>query len=90
MLDAPSVIHGAQRVSRYMHQYAYWMNDMSAAAFSAHSHGVLDFEMMLGARADAHPASSNGLSEDKLHFCQPGPADWALDSVVRHISSQTS
>ena len=112
----------------YSHQYVYWVNDISKAAFLAHGvcmrmrmrayectsthahrpctctrtnahrprvhtrahvrmrigHGIIDVETMLGVRADAHPASFDG-NGDRLHFCQPGPADWAMDAVARHI-----
>ena len=42
---------------------------------------MLDLESMLGERVDAYPATHNGTG-DKLHFCQPGPADWAFDALV--------
>ena len=70
----------------FSHQYAYWVNDCARAAFEAHGHGIIDVEAMLGVRADAHPASSDGRG-DRLHFCQPGPADWALDVIVRRVAT---
>ena len=42
---------------------------------------------ILQVRVDAHPASYDGHG-DRLHFCQPGPADWALDVLVRQITSE--
>ena len=68
--------------SQYSHQLVFAINDVSAAAFRAHGHGVIDLESMLGARVDAHPGSFDGTG-DKLHFCQPGPTDWGLDAILR-------
>ena len=36
-------------------------------------------------RHNVYPCSKDGAG-DKLHFCQPGPVDWALDVMVRQIS----
>ena len=72
----------AMNSSQYSHQLVFAINDASAAAFRAHGHGIIDQETMLGARVDAHPGSFDGQG-DKLHFCQPGPLDWALDSILR-------
>ena len=47
-------------------------------------HGVIDHECMLGLRVDAHPASIN-ISTDALHFCMPGPPDYAMDNVLRVV-----
>ena len=40
---------------------------------------------MLGMRVDAHPASKTGLG-DNLHFCMPGPVDYALDVVAKAVA----
>jgi len=69
----------------YSHQYAYWVNDMARAAFAAQGFGIIDLEPMLSVRADAHPASFNGTG-DTFHYCQPGPGDWGLDAVLRHVA----
>lgn len=41
---------------------------------------------MLGARVDAHPGSRDGRG-DALHFCCPGPLDYALDLVVARVGA---
>ena len=50
--------------------------------FSAVGHGVIDDVEMLGRRQDAHPGSHNG-EGDTVHYCLPGPIDYALDEVIR-------
>lgn len=75
------VMHGA---AEYSHHLVHHLNDVMRAAFRAHGHGVVDVEAMLGVRVDAYPCSHDGTG-DKLHFCQPGPVDWALDALVRQI-----
>ena len=85
-IDASALAHGVMTGrGEYSHQYVYWMNDMMRSAFRAQGHGVIDVETMLGVRVDAYPCSKDGAG-DKLHFCQPGPVDWALDVMVRQIS----
>ena len=60
------------------------VNDMSVAAFRAAGHSVIDHECMLGQRIDAHPSSMTGSAQDDaLHFCMPGPVDYALDNLLR-------
>ena len=54
----------------------------SVAAFSALGHGIIDDVEMLGRRQDAHPGSHNG-EGDTVHYCLPGPIDYALDEVIR-------
>ena len=82
-IDASALAHGVMTGrGEYSHQYVYWMNDMMRSAFRAQGHGVIDVETMLGVRVDAYPCSKDGAG-DKLHFCQPGPVDWALDVMVR-------
>jgi len=80
LLDRAMVDAGKQQ---YSHHLVFSVNDACRAAFSAHGHSIIDLETMLGVRVDAHPASFDGTG-DKLHFCQPGPTDWALDAIVRH------
>ena len=41
---------------------------------------------MLGLRVDAHPGSTAG-GTDGLHFCMPGPLDYALDIVLSRVGS---
>lgn len=77
-----SLLKGA---GEYSHQWAHWVNDVSKTAFAARGHDVIDLEPMLSVRVDAHPASFDG-DGDRVHFCAPGPLDWALDVVVRHIA----
>ena len=55
---------------------------MQVEAFSALGHGVIDDVEMLGRRQDAHPGSHNG-EGDTVHYCLPGPIDYALDEVIR-------
>lgn len=85
-------------IGEYSHQWVHWVNDVSRAAFVARGHGVIDVEAMLSARVDAHPAShhddgdlgageSNKGKGDRVHFCAPGPLDWALDAIVRHVAT---
>ena len=69
----------------YSHSMVFGLNDVSRTAFRARGHEVIDAEAMMGMRVDAYPASYDGTG-DKLHFCQPGPPDWALDVVVRRIA----
>jgi len=82
---AAAVMRTGTTTALFSHQYVYWANDVCRAAFTAQGFEVLDHEGMLSVRPDAHPASFNGTG-DKLHFCQPGPADWALDAAVRRIA----
>ena len=63
-------------------------HDMASAAFEARGLGVIDLEHMLSSRVDAHPASANVSVSDVMHYCQPGPADWALDAVVRRVGRE--
>ena len=70
----------------YSHQLVFALNDMARSAFKAHGHGIIENEAMLGARVDAYPASYDG-DGDKLHFCQPGPTDWAMDQVLKRVSA---
>ena len=58
----------------------------AAAAFLAAGHGVIDVAAMLGLRVDAHPGSTAG-GTDGLHFCMPGPLDYALDIVLARVGS---
>ena len=73
------------KANDYSHSLVFALNDVSRTAFRARGHGVIDAEVMMGMRVDAYPASYDGQG-DKLHFCQPGPPDWALDVVVRRIA----
>ena len=85
-LDPATLIHGTMSFEgEYSHQSVYWINDMARAGFRARGHGVVDTEAMMSVRVDAYPASQNGTG-DKLHFCQPGVPDWALDILVRRIA----
>ena len=61
-------------------------NGAAAAAFLAAGHGVIDVAAMLGLRVDAHPGSTAG-GTDGLHFCMPGPLDYALDIVLARVGS---
>ena len=79
-----SLMRGA---AEYSHQWAHWANDLSKTAFAARGHGIIDLEAMLSVRVDAHPASFDGQG-DRVHFCAPGPLDWALDVVVRHVAQR--
>ena len=47
---------------------------------------VIDVAAMLGLRVDAHPGSTAG-GTDGLHFCMPGPLDYALDIVLARVGS---
>ena len=78
----------------YSHHVHAAMNDMAASAFSAFGHGIIDTEVMMGMRVDAHPASVQGDFQakrkvpgqsDTLHFCMPGVPDYALDVVLRSL-----
>lgn len=69
----------------YSHNLFGAINDMSTAAYLAAGHGVIDVEHMLGVRVDAHPASGTQGHGDALHFCAPGPVDFAVDAVVRAL-----
>ena len=71
---------------RFFHQKVAWFNDAARAAFAAQGHAVIDQEQMLGVRVDANPASFDGRDRDTLHFCMPGPSDWAMDVVIRRIA----
>ena len=78
----------------YSHHVYQAMNDMAVSAFSACGHGIIDTEVMMGMRVDAHPASVQGDfkakqkvpgQSDTLHFCMPGVPDYALDVVLRSL-----
>ena len=84
MIDATSILSASMTNGDFGHQLFPWANDVAAAAFRAEGHDVVDVEAMLGVRVDAHPGSMDGTG-DKLHFCQPGPPDWALDHILRRI-----
>ena len=71
----------------FSHQLVFALNDVSRAAFHAHGHSIIDVESMLGVRVDAYPASDDG-DGDKLHFCQPGPPDWAMDVVLKRVTAE--
>lgn len=87
-VNASSLVSATMNsAAAFSHQLVYALNDVSRAAFRAHGHGIIDVESMLGARVDAYPGTHNG-EGDKLHFCQPGPGDWAMDVVVRRISAE--
>ena len=78
-----SVVRGH---AEYSHDLVFRMNDVARAAFSAQGLPVVDLESMLSVRVDAYPASRDGIG-DKLHFCQPGPGDWALDVLLRRLAA---
>lgn len=87
-IDPSQLVHGVfTGRSEYSHQHAFTTNDMASSAFRARGHGVLDVEDMLGVRVDAYPSSTDGVG-DKLHFCQPGPPDWALDHLIRRVTQE--
>lgn len=77
------------RNSGYMHDLYSTVNDMSAAAFSALGHGIIDVEWMGTMRIDDHQGSATGKG-DFLHHCQPGTADFTLDVILREVSKQLS
>ena len=81
------LITGVLGSSRYSHDLVYQVNDIGRAAFEAAGHAVIDLEHMLGVRVDMHPASlpnpDGTIYPDTIHYCQPGPADWALDVLMR-------
>ena len=70
----------------YGHEVVDVANGAAAAAFLAAGHGVIDVAAMLGLRVDAHPGSTAG-GTDGLHFCMPGPLDYALDIVLARVGS---
>ncbi|CAH0364810.1 unnamed protein product [Pelagomonas calceolata] len=70
----------------YGHEVVDVANGAAAAAFLAAGHGVIDVAAMLGLRVDAHPGSTAG-GTDGLHFCMPGPLDYALDLVLARVGS---
>ena len=70
----------------YGHEVVDVANGAAAAAFLAAGHGVIDVAAMLGLRVDAHPGSTAG-GTDGLHFCMPGPLDYALDLVLSRVGS---
>ena len=70
----------------YGHEVVDVANGAAAAAFLAAGHGVIDVAAMLGLRVDAHPGSTAG-GTDGLHFCMPGPLDYALDIVLSRVGS---
>lgn len=78
--------------TKYSHHVYQAMNDVSVSVFSAFGHGIIDTEVMMGMRIDAHPASVKGDKQkagqsDALHFCMPGVPDYALDLVLRSLQS---
>ena len=70
----------------YGHEVVDVANGAAAAAFLAAGHGVIDVAAMLGLRVDAHPGSTAG-GTDGLHFCMPGPLDYALDIVLARVGA---
>ncbi len=70
----------------YGHEVVDVANGAAAAAFLAAGHGVIDVAAMLGLRVAAHPGSTAG-GTDGLHFCMPGPLDYALDLVLSRVGS---
>ena len=70
----------------YGHEVVDVANGAAAAAFLAAGHEVIDVAAMLGLRVDAHPGSTAG-GTDGLHFCMPGPLDYALDIVLSRVGS---
>ena len=86
LAEPASLITGVLANSKYSHDLVYWVNDIGRAAFEAAGHGVIDLEHMLGVRVDMHPASlpnqDGTIYPDTIHYCQPGPADWALDVLM--------
>ena len=81
-INAEDVRHPPEGVDEYRHGLWQRVNAASVAAFSAVGHGVIDDVEMLGRRQDAHPGSHNG-EGDTVHYCLPGPIDYALDEVIR-------
>ena len=81
-IGAEDVRHPPEGVDEYRHGLWQRVNAASVAAFSALGHGVIDDVEMLGRRQDAHPGSHNG-EGDTVHYCLPGPIDYALDEVIR-------
>ena len=81
-IGASDVRHPPEGVDEYRHGLWQRVNAASVAAFSALGHGVIDDVEMLGRRQDAHPGSHNG-EGDTVHYCLPGPIDYALDEVIR-------
>ena len=76
----------AHNDSEYSHGLYMPINHISIAAFEAAGHHVIHTDAMLTSRIDAHPASiAPNRTGDALHFCMPGPVDFALDSVLRAI-----
>ena len=57
----------------YGHEVVDVANGAAAAAFLAAGHGVIDVAAMLGLLG--------------LHFCMPGPLDYALDIVLARVGS---
>ena len=55
----------------YGHEVVDVANGAAAAAFLAAGHGVIDVAAMLGLHG--------------LHFCMPGPLDYALDLVLSRV-----
>ena len=81
-INAEDVRHPPEGVDEYRHGLWQRVNAASVAAFSAVGHGIIDDVEMLGRRQDAHPGSHNG-EGDTVHYCLPGPIDYALDEVIR-------
>ena len=81
-IGASDVRHPPEGVDEYRHGLWQRVNAASVAAFSAVGHGIIDDVEMLGRRQDAHPGSHNG-EGDTVHYCLPGPIDYALDEVIR-------
>ena len=72
--------------NEYSHNTIGEINAMSVAAYLAAGHGVIDVENMLGMRRDAHLDWGGGVhSSDALHYCEPGPVDYALDFTLRAL-----
>ena len=63
----------------YSHEIYIAVNEMSCAAFLAAGLECIDMEDMMGGRVDAHTRV------DRLHFCQPGVVDYALDELLRTL-----
>ena len=57
----------------YGHEVVDVANGAAAAAFLAAGHGVIDVAAMLGLHG--------------LHFCMPGPLDYALDILLARVGS---
>lgn len=68
----------------YGHEHLVEFNRFSAEIFQKHGHGVLNDTLMLGMRADAHPASSafSHGQGDAVHYCLPGPVSYLLDAMI--------